>query len=122
MAMVSAVCWTRRTPSSFGQDFDVVHGRPGQIAQTRRTGVFVVHMRHQVGDFLDVLDSLDGFQRMDEHADVFLGGSESNVDGGHGWRSLRSDCTDSTAPFMNKRWCVAVAKAVTAWGPRSSIL
>ena len=65
-------------------DLDVVQARGLVIGQAGGTGILVVHVRHQVGHFLDPLDAFDRFQRVHEFGSgVFVAG-DTESDDGHG--------------------------------------
>jgi hypothetical protein len=53
------------------------------VAEPGRTGIGVVHVRHQVGDFLDVLDALDALQQVDDGAGGIVATGQADTQHGH---------------------------------------
>jgi hypothetical protein len=57
--------------------------RAADVAEPGRAGIGIVHVRHQVGDLLDVFDALQALQQVDDGTGVVVAAGQAQSQGGH---------------------------------------
>jgi hypothetical protein len=64
--------------------FQFVDARADVIGQPGRTGIVVVHVRHQVVGFLDMFDAVQAEQQVADGTGVVFGSGDAQSQHGHG--------------------------------------
>lgn len=68
--------------------FQLVDARADVIGQPGRTGIVVVHVRHQVVGFLDMFDAIQAKQQVADGTGVVFGSGDAQSQHGHGIGTL----------------------------------
>ena len=81
---------------------EFVRARAEIVGQARRTGILVVHLWHQVGHFLHVLDAFQALQQVGHRAQVVVAAGDADAELGHGKDSRRGLLQPAAGPIKSR--------------------